>query len=125
LADGNLKMSIAEKLPQSDAPNSAADSRAVIKRRAAHELFFAVVGPVGAGSSHVARQLERCIKSTRLDEVPFSCEIIKAGEAIRVWAEKSGRSPLAPTSSIDTKIVMQGYGMRCSVEATMLPWLLI
>jgi hypothetical protein len=83
-------MSVAEKLPQLNAPNSAADSRIVIKGRAAHELFFALVGPVGAGSSHVARQLERCIKSTRLGDVPFSCEMLKAGDAIREWASKSG-----------------------------------
>jgi hypothetical protein len=86
-----------------------ANSRSVIKGRAAHELFFALVGPVGAGSSHVARQLDRCIKSTRLGDVPFSCEMLKAGDAIREWASKSGR-PLEGTNSIDTKIVMQGYG---------------
>jgi deoxycytidylate deaminase len=103
-------MSAAEKVSRSDAPKSAPDSRVVIKGRAAHELFFAVVGPVGAGSSHVARQLARCIKSTRLGEVPFTCDILKAGEAIREWADKSGSPAVAQTSSIDTKILMQGYG---------------
>ncbi len=103
-------MSAVEKVSRSDAPKSAPDSRAVIKGRASHELFFAVVGPVGAGSSHVARQLSRCIKSTRLGEVPFTCEILKAGEAIREWAAKNERPIDAQTSSIDIKILMQGYG---------------
>jgi hypothetical protein len=48
---------VAAKSPDPSLPNS--DSRAVVRARAAHELFFAVVGPVGAGSSHVARHLVR------------------------------------------------------------------
>ena len=83
-----------------------------MRSKSTRELFFAVVGPVGAGSSHVARQLARCLKEAAHESARFSCETIKASDAIRgsykppetFTAEMAGQSPL------QKKIAMQERG---------------
>lgn len=86
------------------------DSRTVLKEKSAHELFFAVVGPVGAGSSHVARQLERKLLSTQFNGKHFTCKILKASNAIREWGIAHNEYDHALPSPIDEKERMQGLG---------------
>lgn len=93
---------------QKAANQDTKDSKAVIRGIAANELFFAVVGPVGAGSSHVARQLERCLKDTSHNGSKFSCEILKAGDVIGDWV-KANKIEL-PNDPLDKKIAMQTHG---------------
>ncbi len=87
------------------------DSQGLLKSRAANELFFAVVGPVGAGSSHVARQLERCLKDCKLNDRPFTCETVKASDVIRdaceTQAVREGVQSLPP---LQRKVAMQERG---------------
>jgi deoxycytidylate deaminase len=60
---------------------TSASGRTVIAKSQSTELFFAVVGPVGAGGSRAIESLERVCQSAG-----FSCERIKASELIREWA---------------------------------------
>ena len=92
-------------------PLGPSDSQGLLKSRAANELFFAVVGPVGAGSSHVARQLERCLKDCKLNDRPFTCETVKASDVIRdaceTQAVREGVQSLPP---LQRKVAMQERG---------------
>jgi deoxycytidylate deaminase len=98
------------RLNLSGLPKPRSNSKAVLKQKSAHELFFAVVGPVGAGASHAARQLERKIVTTKIDGMAFTCDVIKAGDAIRAWAEKEGHRFQQNEPAIDLKARMQGFG---------------
>lgn len=52
----------------------------IIGRSRSRELFFAVVGPVGAGGSRVIDSLKRVAEAAG-----YACEVIKASELIRAW----------------------------------------
>jgi hypothetical protein len=97
---------------------SALDSRGVLIARAAQELFFAVVGPVGAGSSHVARQLTRCLKEATLGGVPFTCEMLKASDVIRAsYGPKNLlEAALRHLSPLKTKVAMQEKGDKIRIN---------
>lgn len=86
-------------------------SREIITAQAGNELFFAVVGPVGAGSSRAAKALKGRLEAEKVDGVLVKCEILKASDVIRKWAEVKGRS-LPPTGqkTIDAITMMQNYG---------------
>jgi deoxycytidylate deaminase len=90
----------------------ASDSRGLLQARAAHELFFAVVGPVGAGSSHVARQLTRSLKEATFGGIPFTCEMLKASDVIRAsYGSKSEQdAALGSLTPVKKKIEMQERG---------------
>lgn len=51
------------------------------------EAIFAVVGPVGSGTSYIAAALEEALK-----QQGFKTKVIKAREAIEGWAARSGMS---------------------------------
>ncbi len=93
---------------QSDA---SVDSRGLLRSRAANELFFAVVGPVGAGSSHVARQLERCLKDCKLGDRKFTCVTVKASDVIRSAQESAETvARIAAMRPLERKVAMQEKG---------------
>lgn len=72
---------ISENTPPKDKSND------IIKKNKSKELFFAVVGPVGAGSSRVIDALERvCIAAE------YECKIIKASQAIKDWAKAASKN---------------------------------
>jgi deoxycytidylate deaminase len=102
--------SAAERRPKGGI--SELDARGIIRSRAAHELFFAVVGPVGAGSSHVARQLERCLADSKLRGVPFTCTTVKASDAIRAsyGSREASEAALDRLSPLERKVAMQERG---------------
>ena len=83
-----------------------------MRSKSTHELFFAVVGPVGAGSSHVARQLVRCLKEASHDNAGFSCETIKASDAIRssYTEPETFEAAMTGLSPLQKKIAMQERG---------------
>ena len=101
---------IVQPVAERKADSSKSDSSAVLRQLAASEMFFAVVGPVGAGSSHAARQLARSIITTKLDGKEFTCEVLKAGNAITEWIASEGKSIPDDSNAIDRKIAMQGFG---------------
>lgn len=101
------RSSLQKPVPQQ---RNAADSSSILKTKAAHELFFAVVGPVGAGSSLVARQLQARLEGTKLGPDYFQCQILKAGDILREWAATTKGFKPGSVSGIDAKINMQGFG---------------
>jgi len=78
-------MSTAAAVKINSRPSPKASSDAVIKDNQSKELFFAVVGPVGAGSSRAISSLERVCQGAG-----YVCETIKASELIREWASANG-----------------------------------
>jgi hypothetical protein len=96
------------KSPDPSLPNS--DSRAVVRARAAHELFFAVVGPVGAGSSHVARHLVRCLQEAKLEGAPFACIPLKASEVIRASYDAAEHAEVEKLNPLKRKVALQERG---------------
>ena len=62
----------------------ARDARDIIKSKRSNEIFFGVVGPVGAGGSRVMASLQRACQTAGYECVP-----IKASELIRKWASEN------------------------------------
>lgn len=60
------------------------DSKTVLAGSHSKELFFAVVGPVGAGASQAIKTLQRVCKSGG-----YEVELIKASDLIRTWANEN------------------------------------
>lgn len=88
------------------APNSAPDSRAVVAGQQSNELFFAVVGPVGAGGSRVISSLKRVCENAGYD-----CEWIKASALISEWAVGHGQElPQGERKTLENVIRFQDLG---------------
>lgn len=67
-------------------PSGSANTKDIVKSHRSPEMFFAVVGPVGAGGSRVMASLERaCIA------IGYTCVPIKASDLIREWARENGQ----------------------------------
>ena len=64
---------------------SQASSISLMQQRHSRELFFGVVGPVGAGGSRVINSLTRACQ-----QAGYQCEFIKASELISRWAKANG-----------------------------------
>lgn len=80
----------------------AKDSKDVISQNRSSEMFFAVVGPVGAGGSRVIEALERACKASG-----YETEWIKASSQIKQWHEANGDS--LPTSTEKTLELVEAY----------------
>lgn len=65
----------------------------IVGRSRSRELFFAVVGPVGAGGSRVVNSLKRSG-----EEAGYQCEIIKASDLIKGWTAENRPSETIPSS---------------------------
>jgi len=72
----------AEPTRQQDIPDRA---RRIVRELASNELVFGVVGPVGSGTSEIAKSLERFLK-----DKGYAAAIIKARDVIAEWATKTG-----------------------------------
>lgn len=64
------------------ATSSGVDSETIVKQSRANEVFFAVVGPVGAGSSRAISALKRALEAGG-----YTPSAIKASDRIREWAK--------------------------------------
>ena len=99
-------MKIAAQLNNAADNQSDIDSREVIRKSRSNEIFFGVVGPVGAGGSRVIQSLKRACEASG-----YSCHWIKASELIRTWAEKEGLQLPEPGPKRLEKIVqLQNLG---------------
>jgi len=86
--------------------SNEADAETIIKQSRSNEVFFAVVGPVGAGGSRVMTVLERALQAA--DYEPIS---IKASVLIRAWAEDSGlEAPKGDEKTLPIVSQMQDLG---------------
>ncbi|MGF7054760.1 deoxycytidylate deaminase [Bosea sp. OAE752] len=84
------------------------DSEAIIKQARANEVFFAVVGPVGAGSSRVVASLQRALQAANYEPIT-----IKASDLIREWAEKRDLPyPEGDDKTLTNVTTMQDLGDR-------------
>lgn len=82
------------------------DSKAVLAGSHSKELFFAVVGPVGAGASQAIKALERVCKSGS-----YEVELIKASDLIRSWAQENNRTvPGSGSKTLDMITELQNLG---------------
>lgn len=77
-----------ELLNKVDIPNSK-NSTEIISQNRSREIFFAVVGPVGAGGSRAIEALNRACADSG-----YKTELIKASSLIRQWHEENGNAPL-------------------------------
>ena len=75
-------------------------SHTLIRSNAANELFFAVVGHVGSGTSEVATLLRNLLEATDLPGGPYDVSILKARDEILAWANARTHEP--PTGPADT-----------------------
>lgn len=86
-------------------PHAQPDSRAIIRSKRSHEIFFAVVGPVGAGGTRVMASLKRACEVAE-----YACESIKASELIRRWAADNGRELPKGQKSLELVKELQDLG---------------
>jgi deoxycytidylate deaminase len=92
--------------PQAHGPAAGVGSHGAVAEALSSELFFAVVGPVGAGSSRAARALAR-----RLAAAGLPATILKASEVVRAWARAAGDDPPGPgTRTLTAVAEMQRLG---------------
>jgi deoxycytidylate deaminase len=81
---------------------AAEDGRAILQAHQSKELFFAVVGPVGAGGSRAIASLKRVCEAAG-----YECEWIRASELISAWANSRGLP--VPPPGIRTLDSVQEY----------------
>ena len=85
---------------------AASDSREIIRSKRSNEIFFGVVGPVGAGGSRVISSLKRAC-----EVAGYACESIKASDLIRLWATSNSREvPAQGAKSLETVKDLQDLG---------------
>ena len=92
----------AEKIYGNDEISEAKDSKEVISQSRSSEMFFAVVGPVGAGGSRVIESLKRAREASG-----YKTEWIKASSLIKQWHGEN-ENPL-PTSDEKTLELVEAY----------------
>jgi deoxycytidylate deaminase len=98
-----------QKLPQVGRQSAAVnpqqkDSRALVRTHASNELIFAVVGPVGSGTSEVCDTLQELLKSKG-----YTATILKARAVIEEWITKRGQD-LPTSATIANVIALQDAG---------------
>ncbi len=85
--------------------NPAKDSKAVIAESRSNELFFAVVGPVGAGGSQAMKALARVCEAKK-----YSVQAIKGSKLIREWAGGQGQPVPNEKASLEIVTELQNLG---------------
>ena len=94
----------AQRIPAKNIQGSSFSSGTALDNLAANELVFAVVGPVGSGTSRIAEQLESLLKGMGYDAV-----ILKARDVIESEAD-DGTSASRPGLSV--AVALQDAGDR-------------
>ncbi|WHZ13630.1 MAG: deoxycytidylate deaminase-related protein [Nitrospira sp.] len=86
-------------------------SKMVLLDHDANELIFAIVGPVGSGTSEVARTLQELLENPSLPGGKYDTQILKAREEITAWAKKKKlQLPSKPVDDLDTAFALQELG---------------
>lgn len=84
----------------------AEDSKAILSTLRSKELFFAVVGPVGAGGSRAIASLERAC-----DEADYKHELIRVSDLIKQWAKDHGKpQPSFDRKTLENVKILQDWG---------------
>ena len=96
----------AEKLSGRGLIPEAKDSKDLISQNRSSEIFFAVVGPVGAGASRVIESLKRACENSG-----YKAEWVKASTLIKDWDDENGNSiPEATEKTLDLVEAYQDAG---------------
>lgn len=94
--------------PASKSKTDGHESRERVRSTDSNELFFAVVGHVGSGTTLVAQQLEALLQG-----LGYQCRILKARDEITEWAQKNSLViPTMPVDSLEKIIDLQDLGDR-------------
>jgi deoxycytidylate deaminase len=84
------------------------ESRERMRSHDSNELFFAVVGHVGSGTTLVAQQL-----SELLQGLGYDSRVLKARNEITEWAQKNSiPTPTLPVDSLEKVVQLQNLGDR-------------
>ena len=82
------------------------NSISLVQSKRSQEIFFGVVGPVGAGGSRVIESLARACEQSG-----YKCEYIKASLLIKEWAlENDKQVPDSSSKSLDAVVEYQNLG---------------
>lgn len=82
------------------------DSRELVRGAAGNELFFAVVGHVGSGTSEIAETLKTLLEDPALEGGRYETTILKARHEIIDWA--TARKYAVPDTTKDTLVAVTG-----------------
>lgn len=94
------------QLKSTASPSGGLDAQTIINQSRSSEIFFAVVGPVGAGGTRVMTALARAVQAAGFKPIP-----IKASARIRDWAAKNGQAfPTQDQKSLTAVRRMQDLG---------------
>ncbi|MBZ4335924.1 anti-phage dCTP deaminase [Corallococcus sp. AS-1-12] len=89
-----MTLSVANALPKTLIRGTQNSAQHIIKAHSANELFFAVVGHVGSGTSTIVKALERILNGDAGRPLPggkpYQVKVLKARDAIVNWAENAG-----------------------------------
>jgi deoxycytidylate deaminase/dephospho-CoA kinase len=100
---------------------SERDSNQVILAESANELFFAVVGHAGSGTTEVAIHLQEILTKQTLLGIGYQTKILKARDVIEKWARDKGKAvpPRRDLPHLKDVETLQDYGddMRAAVTA--------
>ena len=110
-----MAKSLAQTSPTAERTRQSAES--VVRAQAGNELFFAVVGHVGSGTSQVARMLISELVKKRSRVSPYQVFVLKARDEIETWAREQGQSiehPKSPTLQYTRRLQDLGDEMRQS-----------
>jgi deoxycytidylate deaminase len=82
------------------------ESRVRVRSHESNELFFALVGHVGSGTTLIARQLNELLES-----LGYESRVLKARDEITEWAENNFHDlPQLPIDSLDKIVRLQDLG---------------
>lgn len=85
---------------------SPGDSKQILSSLRSRELFFAVVGPVGAGGSRAIASLERACR-----DAEYKPELIRVSDLIKHWAVAQGKDqPSFDRKTLENVKVLQDWG---------------
>lgn len=93
-------------------------SHELVIKESSNELFFAVVGHAGSGTSLVAIALQDLLRDMTVGPNKVDVEIVKARTVIEDWARAEGLPvpPPQPTRKLEDVSLLQDYGDKMRAE---------
>lgn len=80
------------------------NAQSILREYVSNELVFGVVGPVGSGTSEIAKALKQL-----LEQKQYTATIIKARDIITAWAQEKGK-PIPVASKMEQVVALQDAG---------------
>ncbi|QSQ23152.1 cytidine deaminase [Pyxidicoccus parkwayensis] len=86
-------MAAAQPIPLIVNKRLGTGARDIVKQHQAYELFFAVVGHVGSGTTTIAEKLKTLLENPTAIGGPYQVCILKARDVIEEWVKEVGHPP--------------------------------